>query len=83
MVSDLRSSHLGIGCTEDEVLRLLGKPDPQSEPTTFEREVDGGASVTILHYYLGDWSGMRVDADALDVALEKEGRLEKTWFCQL
>ncbi len=84
MAGSLVRRHLKKGMKREAVVRLLGPPDgreqyrgrPLVEGRGYERTRE------ILRYYLGDWSGMRLDGDYLDIAIDGSGQLIGAWIWQ-
>ncbi len=62
MLANLEAQHLRVGAPREQMLALLGPPDATGQ--------DGLAS-----WYLGYWSGFRVDMDSLDLQFDGDGRL--------
>ncbi|MCC2668438.1 MAG: hypothetical protein K0Q72_909 [Armatimonadetes bacterium] len=84
MTSDLLRRHLKKGTGRQEVLALLGKPD-QRKTHQGKPLVEGAGSERtreILRYSLGNWSGLRMDTDYLDLAFDESGRLIGAWVWQ-
>jgi len=69
MAEDLRRRLLRKGMSKDEVRRLLGKSDNS------EADEAAGHQDT---YYLGHWSSLSIDGDALLIHYDKRGKIVAT-----
>ena len=84
MARALIARRLKKGIPRAQVIQLLGAPD-QTETFQGRRMVDTSGyehTRSILRYYLGAWSGMRIDGDYLDLAFDGSGRLIGAWIWQ-
>lgn len=68
MAHDIRTNVLRAGQPQEEVEKLLGKPDS-----------DKG---TVQEYFLGMCSGLRIDFDTLDIHFNAEGKLTSVHVVQ-
>lgn len=69
MVHDLRQRVLKPGMPRKQVLALLGPPD-------------AGQTRSSLSYYVGWWSGFRMDPDIFKIEFDKSDRLLKAYSYQ-
>jgi hypothetical protein len=66
MAGNLIRAHLKPGARREQVISLLGKPDSEDRSE---------AGALVYRYYLGNWSGFRMDGDYLDVIFDASGRV--------
>lgn len=83
MAEAVTSDVLRPGMARDEVLALLGPPDPAGVGGSGEGAATAAVSGPLpadgpLRYYLGMWSGNRTHPDWLEVYFDDEGRLART-----
>jgi hypothetical protein len=73
MAGHLIRAHLKPGTRREQVIALLGKPDSE------DKSKDGAP---IYRYYLGNWSGFRMDGDYLDIRFDTTGRVTVAYTWQ-
>lgn len=72
MYDSLRDRLLLEHPSRDQVRELLGPPDDSI------RKSDDGC----WSYYIGSWSGLRIDTDALYITFSHQGQVEDAWRVQ-
>jgi hypothetical protein len=73
MAGDLLRFHLNKGMSKQEVVEVVGTPDGKDRTDTGQE---------VYRYYLGCWSGLRIDEDYLDVVFDASGRVSAAYVWQ-
>ncbi|MHB9025756.1 MAG: hypothetical protein ACYC7E_16570 [Armatimonadota bacterium] len=79
MAEDIIRNHLHKGLTKQQVVTLLGEPEETDNGTLYP---NAQKNSTHNIYYLGQWSGFRVDYDCLHVVFDEDGKLTEAWIIQ-
>ncbi len=80
MVSDLLDNHELIGLTREQVRELLG--DPEEANTSRGRRAHPVETAPEWIYYLGMYSGFRIDEDILVIKFDANDRVKRWWVRQ-
>jgi hypothetical protein len=88
MAIDLIEHHMEVGHLRKDVLQLLGSPDESynwlqaKRRLGYSNEQLGPLTWKVDGYYLGSWSGFRMDEDVLLLLFDRSGRLLDKWLVQ-
>lgn len=82
MADDLIHNHLPKGMTYEQVKALLGTPFSIGSPDGLGDFPENSSVKKVVTYYLGSWSGFRMDGDYLAIALDEQGKVVMAWHFQ-